>query len=207
MRLRASLGLCFQRRALLLSGVLAVQITACSASDSPPAKTPALDGAAAMDSATQTEGADASVEGDAAVRGATDASVEGDAAVRGATDASVEGDAAVRGATDASKPRDAGLPEEMAAAMGPLTCSSYAGNCHANTGEPCCQGLTCLNGAVCCVSPGQIGAGTCIFDTDCCSGHCEDAGGFFGNCCNTAGQACQFDSDCCSGTCSGTTCQ
>jgi hypothetical protein len=78
------------------------------------------------------------------------------------------------------------------------SCTAYNGSCSVS-GGPCCPGLTCINQTTCCVSPGLIGSGNCSLDTDCCSGHCEDAGGLFGICCNVSGQSCRFGGSCCSG--------
>ena len=109
-------------------------------------------------------------------------------------------------AADAGGPvQDAGAEASGNAsgdASGPSSCSATFAACDVDGGG-CCAGLTCVNQAYCCESPGVI-YGNCITGSDCCSGNCDN--GVTGDltCCSGGGQLCDVAHNCCTGyQCSG----
>jgi len=95
---------------------------------------------------------------------------------------------------------DAGADGEAGTPSGG-SCSAFLGSCGASGGT-CCDGMVCGgNNHYCCVYDGFLAYEGCTFDTNCCSGHCEqpDSGAVYGLCCYIKGQTCQYATDCCPG--------
>jgi hypothetical protein len=96
---------------------------------------------------------------------------------------------------------EAGTGDGEAGTGGGGSCSAFLGTCGASGGT-CCSGMICAgNDHYCCVYDGFLSYGSCSFDDNCCSGHCEhsDSGAIYGICCYIEGQTCQYPTDCCPG--------
>src|SRR5436309_3054251 len=71
---------------------------------------------------------------------------------------------------DVEDVEEAGPIGDGGALEGASTCSAPLGTC-GNKGGACCNGLSCVNDAFCCVSAVGLVTGNCTFPEDCCSGH------------------------------------
>jgi hypothetical protein len=82
-------------------------------------------------------------------------------------------------------------------ASGPSSCPATFAACDVDGGG-CCSGLSCVNQAYCCESPGVL-YGDCFTGADCCSGNCDNGATGTLTCCSGGGQLCDVSHNCCTG--------